>query len=515
MRYGWMGFVGLLGAFCACVDAGGDGASPTSTASGAGGAAASSGSTSSGGLGAPTYYEDVAPILVKHCGGCHASGSIAPFPLETYEDAASIADLLVKTTASRTMPPFRADNSGACNTFADARWLSDAELGTIADWATGGVLQGDPANAPPKPKPELGLANVGATLDMGLSYTPPIDAPDDYRCFLVDPKLASTKYLTGFDVVPGDPRVVHHVVVFVPTDDQAVADAEALDAMDATPGWSCFGGADVNANLSVAWAPGVPATHFPAGTGLEIPAGRKVILQMHYNVSQGSFPDRTRVDLELAGAVDHVAHIEPLVDFNLLLAPKLADASTSFTTIVDRKRVVYGAFPHEHKLGKTMRFERTSLAKETSCVLDVPKWDFNWQLFYFYEKPLEFLPGDQLNLACHYDTTTQNASVAWGEGTSDEMCVMLLYVTTEGPACNHCGPELEGNAWPPTDLCPGSDGLFASMKACVCDTHCTSECGPTLCSGFGMSSECQACVDASCAAEAKACFNDHNSLGGP
>jgi hypothetical protein len=478
--------------------------STSSTTSGAGGG-------TGGGGAVPTYHADVAPILARHCVSCHASGGIGPFALDTYQDVEAVASLVKKVTSERVMPPFLADNSGACQTFTEARWLSDDELATLTTWVDGGAPEGPPAAQPPAPPSNPGLATVGATLDLGLDYTPPTTTADDYRCFLIDPGLPTTRYLTGFDVRPGDARVVHHVVVFTPVDDGAAAQAAELDAADAGPGWSCFGGAGVNASLTLAWAPGVPATHFPAGTGLEIPAGRKLVLQMHYNVEQGTFPDRTRVDLELTDTVNEVARIETLVDLNLSLPPKRADVSSGFPTIVDQKRRVYGAFPHMHLLGQSLRLESTR-ENVTTCALDIPRWDFHWQLFYFYEAPLDLEPGDVLRLQCRYDTLAKDTPTLWGEGTKDEMCVTLLYVTREGPTCNHCGPQLEGAPWPPSNLCKGSDALFEAVDTCACDTACSAVCGDNLCTGSWATPDCQTCMQTSCGAATKACLDDHNPI---
>jgi hypothetical protein len=482
--------------------------STAATGAGAGGSGGDAGAGGSGGSG-PTYHDHVAPLLAKHCVACHATGGIGPFPLDNYADVASVVQLVKQVTAARRMPPFPADNSGDCHTFDGARWLSNAELSTLAAWVDSGAPEGMPARAPPKPTPNPGLDSVSATLDLGLEYTPPTTTPDDYRCFLVDPGFATTKYLTGFDVKPGDARVFHHVVVFTPSDEGAVAQAADLDAADPGPGWSCFGGAGVNGPMTLAWAPGVPATHFPKGTGLELPAGRKVVLQMHYNVEQGTFPDRTRIDLELADSVNEVARIEPLVDPNLSLPPKMSDVVSGFPTVIDQKRRVYGVFPHLHLLGKSLEL---SSAGTKSCALDVPRWDFHWQLFYFYETPLDLLPGDILSLECRYDTLSKNTQTNWGEGTQDEMCETLRCVTKEGPTCAHCAPQLEGNPWPPVNLCPGSDKLFEAVKGCVCDTACKSVCSDSMCTQGWATSDCQACIDASCSAETKACFVDHNSF---
>ncbi|MBM4360936.1 MAG: hypothetical protein FJ096_22785, partial [Deltaproteobacteria bacterium] len=120
--------------------------------------------------------------------------------------------------------------------------------------------------------------------------------------------------------------------------------------------------------------------------------------------------------------------------------------------------------------------------------------------------------GDLLKLTCHYDTLGKDTNTLWGEGTKDEMCVALLYVTRKGPTCNHCGPQLEGNPWPPTNLCAGSDALFDAVESCICDTACGAACGNSMCTQGWATSECQACIDASCGAAAKACVVDHNPI---
>ncbi|MBM4374822.1 MAG: cytochrome c [Deltaproteobacteria bacterium] len=121
-------FFGAMSLFVACDRDGGASGGPVAATTVTGGAGGAGGS---GGAG-PTYHEHIAPILAEHCVSCHESGGIGPFPLDNYGDAASVAALIKKLTGNRTMPPFLADNSGECHTFDGARWLSDAELATLA-----------------------------------------------------------------------------------------------------------------------------------------------------------------------------------------------------------------------------------------------------------------------------------------------------------------------------------------------------------------------------------------------
>lgn len=398
-------------------------------------AAASSGTTSgstTGSNGAPTFYEDVAPIVYERCLSCHVEGGIAPFTFATYEEARPFAEAIRAETAARTMPPFHIDNGGDCNTYLDARWLTDAEIATLAAWVDGGALEGNPANAPALPEKPAGLANVSATLDIGDTYTPDATLSDDYRCFLADPGVAEDTYLTAYEVKPGDPRVVHHVVVYSFTDAAAQAQAEALDAAEPGPGYTCFGGAGASASFVVGWAPGIAVTRYPEGTGLLLHGGRKVAIQVHYNLSFGPLPDRTTVDVELAPSVDNPAGLYAVVNTDINLPPGMNPVETTrtFDNTSPVPMVVHGVFPHLHTLGRTLRLDLEN-GDASTCLVNVPDWNFHWQQFYMYTQPIVVQPGGQVRIDCTYDTRGQTAPVQWGEGTGDEMCAAGLYVTPQ------------------------------------------------------------------------------------
>lgn len=139
-----------------------------------------------------TYYGDVRPILVENCVMCHVEGGIGPFALTTYEGAVAEAEEIAQVTAERIMPPFLADNSGACNTWSNHRGLTDEEIATIGAWVEMGTPEGDPATPSPEPALLPRLASVDATLEMPAEYTTNDTFEDEYRCFVVDPGLTST-----------------------------------------------------------------------------------------------------------------------------------------------------------------------------------------------------------------------------------------------------------------------------------------------------------------------------------
>ncbi|HET6610472.1 MAG TPA: hypothetical protein VFG83_00710 [Kofleriaceae bacterium] len=378
----------------------------------------------------PTFYEDVAPLLYDNCVTCHRDGGIAPFSLVTYEDAKSAAPRIAYQVENRLMPPWNVDNSGDCNTFQDARWLEDDEIATIAAWADGDRAEGDPAAAPAVPEPAPGLSQIDAVAEMGESYTPG-DLTNDYRCFVVDPGIAADTFLTAFEVVPGEPKIVHHMLLFAvkAADVQAAVD---LDAADPGPGYQCFGGPVAPSSLVAVWAPGVTVYDYPEGTGLPIAANSQMILQIHYHPVPGEgLADRTKVNLKLADTVDKPGVMTLVANTGLTLPPHQENVASGTTaTLPDwvGPISVWAAFPHMHTLGQTLEVGITHDGRR-QCAINVPNWRFEWQQGYNYTEPLLVSGGDEIDITCTYDTRSRETTTTWGEGTEDEMCLSFFYLT--------------------------------------------------------------------------------------
>lgn len=393
------------------------------------GASESGGSSSDGDV--VTWSEHIAPIVYRECVGCHREGGIAAFSLESYAEARAVMRPMADATRERIMPPMPVDNSGACNTYSNARWLDDAEIALFQAWADADGPEGDLSRAPELPPAPGDLDRVDVSLDMGFEYTPNDEAPDDYRCFIVDPGLTSNAFLTGYQVFPGDARVVHHVIVYAPADEEALAEAELLDAEDPARGYTCFGGPGVSAAPRVLWAPGAGVIEMPRDTGVPLVAGHKLVMQIHYNVSAGTFPDRTRVDLRLADRVARPAEYLAVANPEMMVPPRQRLATTTITIPHREQEVtVWGVLPHMHTLGRTLRLDaRTAQADADTCLVDVPRWNFHWQNAWWYDAPLSLEQVRSVTLTCGYDTSSRTLPVVWGEGTMDEMCLTYLYVT--------------------------------------------------------------------------------------
>lgn len=327
------------------------------------------------------------------------------------------------------------------------------------------------------------------TLTMPQPYTP--SAPtgvgtDDYRCFLLDPRLARDSYLTGTNVVPGNPDVVHHVILFRVTPDQ-VAAAERLDAETDDQGWTCFGGtglpgdfADVDdASWLGAWAPGGKETMTRPGYGVEMPRGARIVMQVHYNLLAGQAPDMSSTQIRVtpkraditplhtyltpapvelpcrpghddgplcdrdAAVADLKERVGPMAgstaDVLHLLCQSTPTPSetTSCTRTIGRPMTVLGVAGHMHLLGRQIKLEVNPGTPEARTVLDIKVWDFDNQGMRRIQ-PVELDAFDTVRVTCRHVQWLRDRLpafegqeekyVVWGEGTTDEMCLGMLSV---------------------------------------------------------------------------------------
>jgi len=408
----------------------------------------------SSGSAVPTWHRDVRSIVTGNCAGCHTAGaSIAPFVFESYTDVFVRRDLVRQQVESRKMPPW--PPGPGCAEYAGDGSLPDKDRATLLSWLDHGAPEGNPADArPASPPPPAGLSRVDRALRLATPYAP-VQSPDEYRCFLLDWPETERRYVTGFVARPGNAAIVHHALVFIATPDR-VAQFQALDDADPAPGYACFGGPGGVTAVLGAWAPGSRGGDFPAGTGVPIDPGSKLILQIHYNAARGPRQlDQTSIELKLDSAVTREAFVlpwanpswitlhsmtipagQPDVTYSFTFAPSPFLATITSGAIPPGPFTVYAAATHQHLRGTHNRLEiqRANGAKE--CLLDIPRWDFHWQGSYALKVPTRVQAGDSLSIECHWDNSAKNQpggvaprELNWGEGTDDEMCLGFLYIT--------------------------------------------------------------------------------------
>lgn len=407
---------------------------------------------------ATTYWQDVAPIYFERCVGCHQEGGIGPFRLDTYASAKLHADSAAQATADRVMPPWLVTDDGTCGEFQGSPVLPDEAIATIGKWVADGALEGDPRDDLRVPEvPHLATGVDISTPDFFPEIVGgPLAESDEYRCFLVDPQLESDVFITAHDVLPGNPALVHHVLVMPvdPTlDVGGRTNLEVIQALDnESPdrdGWPCYSAAGEGVAITgfpVSWAPGQGVVEMPAGTGMRVRQGELLVIQMHYNLADEDThgqSDQTTVRLRMADEVEREGFVLLSDLFLRTLAnpePDTIEPRNPAATVtwdlpvrdllgrIDFERVdLYGGFPHMHQLGTKQRVELVS-DTGTTCISDVARWDFHWQLFYFFRAPVTLDPSMTLRVTCEYDTRDRSEPVRPGWGTDNEMCLFGMYV---------------------------------------------------------------------------------------
>ena len=453
----------LLASACADVgsaDSGGDTGATTSAGSGSGDADGP-GTTAAAEEPTFTYYRDAKAVIDAKCGACHRAGEIAPFPLTTHEEVEAVAAVLPGSITARTMPPW--PPSDGCNEYDHSRALTEAEQELLLTWLDEGTPAGDPADAPADPgaPPDDFVADL--TIEMPEDYVPTVE-PDDNRCFLVPWPGQETTYITDFRVAPGNRSIVHHVIMFNVAP-EGIAEIQALDDAEPGLGYTCLGNPGARASWIGAWAPGA-GDSVPEGTGMRIEPGSMMVLQMHYNTSSSDpAPDRTRVDVSIAAEVERPAVTLPFTNFQWALggepmlipagdpevthafevgadAPLLRQLLADADIGPDEGFVVHSSGLHMHYLGTSASLEVAREDGGEDCMLRIDDWDFDWQGGYTLAEPLRVGPRDTLRISCTFDNSAENQPVVsgevtgpqdvlWGEGTTDEMCLGVLYVTAE------------------------------------------------------------------------------------
>lgn len=244
----------------------------------------------------PTYHTDVRPLLADKCGGCHLQEGIAPFHFETYESTAPLATIIAAAVRSKRMPPWGAHDTDECEVnlpFKDDLRLSEAEITLLENWASSGAAEGEATGTPAAFQGTLSnLPRVDKELVPDQSFATS-GSTDQFRCFVLDPGFTRETYLQGLAFQPGNERVVHHAIVYAdPTGSEA-------DALAVNGQYDCFGGPGFNPTFLVsAWAPGGVPLVYPDNAAMPLPAGTKLVLQIHYH-PLGDTPeeDLTKIDL--------------------------------------------------------------------------------------------------------------------------------------------------------------------------------------------------------------------------
>ncbi len=363
-----------------------------------------------------TYAKEISRIFQKRCVECHRDGEIAPFALTRYDEVVGWAEMIAEVVRDERMPPWHADPKHG--KFLNDRRLTAEERKLIAQWVDDGAPQGDDKQLP-EPRTfttgwQLSREPDAVVYMRERPYDVPATGAVRYQYFVADPGFKEDKWIKVAEVLPGNRAVVHHVLVFASEGDLR----------------NVAGGAG---GFLIAYVPGLRPLPYPEGMAKRIPAGSKLVFQVHYTPNGSPQEDRTKVGFVFAdpkdvkqevmtvSAVSRGISIPPLAENHRIEATSRSRSSDA---------LLLGLLPHMHVRGKSFFYEAVYPDGRRETILDVPRFDFNWQTSYRLAEPKPLPAGTRMHCIAHYDNSENNpsnpnpkATVRWGDQTWQEMMI--------------------------------------------------------------------------------------------
>jgi peroxiredoxin len=371
-----------------------------------------------------TYSKSVAPILQNKCQSCHRPDQTAPFALMNYDEAAKHAKSIREVTTQRRMPPWHADPRHG--SFTNDRRLTKEEIDTINAWVEGGLAKGDDKDLPKPIAWPKGWSHgePDLVLSMPEDFEVPATGSLGYKHYVIDPKFTEDKWVSIAEGKPGEPSVVHHIVVYI---------LKAGEKQPFTP--------DGGFSVLVGWAPGDLGLVCPPDTALRLPKGCQLRFEMHYTPNGKVTKDKSSVGIKFAKAPPkYELYFNSFVNESILLPPFESHYRSEATWRLPADARILGFTPHMHWRGKHYFYEAITPDGKKQTLLSVPRWDFNWQNSYWFKEPIKVAKGTRLHSVAHWDNSINNPynpapekSVRFGLQTWDEMMVGWVAYVWENP----------------------------------------------------------------------------------
>jgi len=397
----------------------------------------------------PTFSKDVAPILYKNCDTCHRAGEAAPMSLLTYQEARPWAKSIREYVSRGQMPPWHATEPRGV--FSNDRRLTEADKETLINWADAGAPEGNPTDLPPAPKFVEGwqIGKPDVVLTMPQAFNVPAKGTVEYQYFAIPTHFTEDKWVQAMEIRPGARAVVHHVIVFMKEPGGTPKEAGFIPVLPKMPerprpaGGAAEKEEDAGPGVFLAGtAPGAPPMVFQPGEAVKIPAGSTLIFQVHYTASGKAATDQSSIGLIFAKEppareIHASDFLSPLFTLPAGKADTAVDAAIEFT----QDSHITSLIPHTHLRGKSWEYRLVYPDGRSEVVLEVPHYDFSWQTWYSFAKPLAVPKGSRLEATAHYDNSVNNPSnpdpkvdVHWGDQTWEEMQFTGITYYVDHPA---------------------------------------------------------------------------------
>src|SRR5499433_3820166 len=381
----------------------------------------------------PTFTKDILPILQKSCQDCHRPGTIAPMSLLTYEESRPWARSIKEKVVTRYMPPWHIDRT--VGEYYPDPSLSDAEIATIARWVDGGSPKGDPKDAPPpRVFPPANSWVFGEEPDLVVTssgFTVPGVAADQYPKIDVPTGLTEDRYIKWMQVIPEDPKVLHHVLIYALQDEAATG--AVLGEQRRSPG----SGARPN-SLLTEYARGNDGDIFTDGTAKLLKAGSKLRFSFHYHPNgERAVNEHAKIGFKFFPRGYTPKYLISTKGISspstLSIPPGEANARSDAYFRLDEPARLVSFQPHMHYRGKRMTLEAILPSGEVELLTDVAHFVWTWQITYPYKNPPTLPKGTMLHMTAYHDNSPANkenpdptAFIGWGDRTIDEMNIGWL-----------------------------------------------------------------------------------------
>jgi hypothetical protein len=333
--------------------------------------------------------------------------------LLNYQQARPWAKAIRAAVLSGKMPPWQADPH--YGKFSNDLSMSAAEKQTLIAWVDGGALEGDPSEAPaPRtftqgwriPKPDV-------VFETPEDFLVPAQGTIDYQYITIPTHFTEDRWVEIAEVRPSNRSVVHHAIVMV-------------DELGDGRGQEYLAG----------YAPGMMPQNWKPGQARLIRAGSSLVFQMHYTTNGKPGRDRTKIGLIFAKAppAERIGSMEAMAPW-MTLAPGEPDIHISAAVTMREPARLMGMRPHMHLRGKSFEIRAVYPGGESEILLSVPKFNFDYQPYYYLETPKLLPRGTRIECVAVFDNSAANprnpdatATVTWGPQTSDEMMIGWLDV---------------------------------------------------------------------------------------
>lgn len=375
-----------------------------------------------------TYMKHIASILQNRCQECHRAGQVGPMPLMTYEDAVSWSEMIAEVVKEGRMPPWHADPKHG--KFANDRSLPSAERELLLGWIKDGCPKGDPKDAPPVKKwtdSAWAIGKPDVVFEMPKAFTVPADMPANgirYQYFVAPTNYEEDRWIQAAEARPGAREVVHHIILYI-LDKDALKGGRRPRIGPTAPGDGIGNG------FLTSYAPGDSPLILEPGQAKKLPKGALLLFQMHYTPDGVERVDRSSVGIVFSKEKPKFeVRTRAIAQQMLFIPPGKEDYKATANGKFESDVELLTLFPHMHVRGKSFKYVAKYPNGKEEVLLDVPRFDFNWQSNYRLEKPIKMPKGTVITCTAHYDNSEKNLNnpdpkkwVFWGDQTWEEMMI--------------------------------------------------------------------------------------------